>query len=94
MSQLPGNDGTATRVDVVVRRRSGRIAGEANLIAAGMAGVVVVQTANDGPPVHDAAGQGQEIAFAYSFEEGDAYRVEASSKGGELRMSAHRLRPD
>jgi hypothetical protein len=39
-------------------------------------------------------GQGQEIAFAYSFEEGDAYRVEASSKGGELRMSAHRLRPD
>jgi Tfp pilus assembly pilus retraction ATPase PilT len=35
--------------------------------------------------------QGKDIAFTYSFEESDAYRVEVSNKDGGLSLSAHRL---
>jgi Tfp pilus assembly pilus retraction ATPase PilT len=36
--------------------------------------------------------QGKDIAFTYSFEEGDAYRVEVSNKDGGHTPSAHRLK--
>jgi Tfp pilus assembly pilus retraction ATPase PilT len=36
-------------------------------------------------------GQGESVAFTYSFEEGDVYHVEVSSKDGCLSLSAHRL---
>jgi twitching motility protein PilT len=35
--------------------------------------------------------EAKDVAFVYSFEEGDAYRVEVSTKDGVLSLSAHRL---
>ena len=50
---MPGDDRAAAGIDVLVRIGAGWIAGEANLIAGGVAGVVVVQAADDRPLVHD-----------------------------------------
>ena len=35
--------------------------------------------------------QGEEVAFTYAFEEGQAYHVAVASKGGPLSLAAHRL---
>jgi len=33
--------------------------------------------------------QGEDVAFTYSFEEGDVYHVKVSKKTGQLKLSAH-----
>jgi len=33
--------------------------------------------------------QGEDVAFTYSFEEGDVYRVSTSKKSGQLKLTAH-----
>jgi Tfp pilus assembly pilus retraction ATPase PilT len=35
--------------------------------------------------------QGEHVTFAYTCEEGSVYRVNVSGKGGQLRLSAHRV---
>ncbi len=62
MAELPGDDRAAAGMDVLVRVGAGGIAGEANLIAGGVAGVVVVEAADDGPLLHDPAGHRQQVA--------------------------------
>src|SRR6516162_2597868 len=61
MAQLPGHDRTATRVTVFIRVRAGRISSKTNLVATGVAGIVVVKATNNGPPVHGFTAAGQQI---------------------------------
>ena len=61
VAKLLRHDGAAARVDVLIRVRAGRIAGEADLIARGMAGIIVVEAAEDRPLIHDLAAHRQQV---------------------------------
>jgi hypothetical protein len=82
MAKLARNNRAAARVNVLIRVGAGVVAGEANLVAGGMPGVVVMEAADDGPLVHDAGGARQHV--------GEQDAGDARADDAELAAVFHR----